>query len=685
MNRPDNHDNDARVPTRREFLERGARAAMGLGVLGAIPFPLSLRDHSGESLAVSSSEGDLTLGNDVISASWSVSDGVLRATGISGKRDGARLAVPAQVFAITLADGTRLDSTQLRVAGGPAIATIAPRPGASRFAERLPGRRITLALEDPARRLGATWSAELREGSHYIRQEVTLRALDAPLPVREIALVEWSAPGAVLTGSVKGSPVTVGDWFTGFEHPLSTSSVEGTSVRCFLSRELPLRPESPISVSSVVGVARPGQMRREFLAYVERERAHPYRTFLHYNSWYDIGYFSRYSEPEALAVIQAFGTELARKRGVVLDSFLFDDGWDDAKTLWGFHAGFPDGFTKVREEAARYGAAPGVWLSPWGGYGDPKKARLEYGRREGFETNEGGFALSGPKYYERFHGACMRMVREYGVNQFKIDGTGNASHAIPGSVFDSDFDAAIHLIEELRSARPDIYVNLTTGTYPSPFWLRYADSIWRGGEDHDFAGVGSDRQQWITYRDGDTYENVVRRGALFPINSLMLHGIIYARHAKKLDIDPHRDLGAEIRSYFGSGTQLQEMYVTPVLTTDEWDTLAECARWSRANAATLVDTHWIGGDPKKLETYGWASWGAGKGIVTLRNPSDKPQRFALDVQRAFELSPDAPRTYTARSPWARDSGSKQLQLTAGREHAIELAPFEVLTLDARPR
>jgi hypothetical protein len=127
------------------------------------------------------------------------------------------------------------------------------------------------------------------------------------------------------------------------------------------------------------------------------------------------------------------------------------------------------------------------------------------------------------------------------------------------------------------------------------------------------------------------------------------------------------------------------MYVTPVLTSDEWDTFAECAKWSRANAATLVDTHWIGGDPKQLEPYGWASWVKGKGIVTLRNPSDKRQSFALDVQRAFELPQDAPRNYTARSPWEAQRADRQMLLTAGREVAIELDPFEVLTLEATPR
>jgi hypothetical protein len=35
-------------------------------------------------------------------------------------------------------------------------------------------------------------------------------------------------------------------------------------------------------------------MRRAFLTYLERERAHPYRTFLHYNSWFDIGFGNPY-------------------------------------------------------------------------------------------------------------------------------------------------------------------------------------------------------------------------------------------------------------------------------------------------------------------------------------------------------------------------------------------------------
>lgn len=656
--------------TRREFVERGAVAA-AVGLLGVRAIT-RVRSN------------DLTLDNDLISATWAATDGVLRPREIVDRLDGARLTLPEQLFTLTLRDGTRLESSSMHIVDTPKTEALVGAPKASRFAQRIGGHRLTVTLEDPNRRVHAVWHAELRDRARYLRQEVTFRALGAPLPVSEIALVDLRVRGAQVTGTVKGSPVAMGQWFVGFEHPLSQSTVDGDHVRCVLSRELPLRPESPITVSSVVGTSRSGQLRRDFLEYVERERAHPYRTFLHYNSWYDIGYFSQYSESEAVGAIQAFGDQLVRQRGVVLDSFLFDDGWDDPQTLWSFHPGFPDGFKRVRTAAAEYGAAPGIWMSPWGGYGDPKKKRLEFAQQQGFETNEGGFALSGPKYYERFRDTCFRMMREFGVNQFKFDGTGNASRAFPGSVFDSDFDAAIHLIESLRVEKPDLYVNLTTGTYPSPFWLRYADSIWRGGEDHDFAGVGSDRQQWITYRDGDTYENVVRRGALYPINSLMLHGLVYARYAKKLASDLHGDFVDEVHTYFGTGTQLQEMYVTPTLANNQWAFLAEAAKWSRANASTLVDTHWIGGDPKQLQVYGWASWSPRRGIITLRNPSAAQQRFELDVEHAFELPPEAQRQFTARSPWFRDSGKRAITLRAGAAHTVLLGPFEVLTLQAEP-
>ena len=687
---------------RREFLERSALLAAGAAAATAGRPALAAADvlAAADPLAARARLGasEFSLGNAAIEGVWSAGPGGLRVRRITDHLGGTALEPAPHAFALVLADGRTLTSADMRVARGPAQERLPANPRASRLAERAPGRAVEVVLEDGSGRVQATWRAMLRDGSRYLRQQVTLRALGAPLLVREIALVDARSPSARVIGEVRGSPIVARNLFLACEHPLAQASVDADGrARAWLARDLPLRPESPFTVASVVGTTRPGQLRRDFLAYVERERAHPYRPFLHYNSWYDLGYFNKYDEAGALAVVSAFGDELVRRRGVVLSSFLFDDGWDDPRTLWGFHSGFPDGFARVHQLAARYGAAPGVWLSPWGGYGQPQRDRLAYGREQGFETNAGGFALSGPKYYARFRSTCLDMIRRYGVNQFKIDGTGNAASAFPGSIFDSDFDAAIHLIGDLRAEQPDLFVNLTTGTYPSPFWLWYADSTWRGGEDHDFAGAGSWRQKWITYRDGDTYAGVVRKGPLYPLNSLMLHGLIFARHARNLDTDPAGDFLSEVRDYFGTGTQLQEMYITPALLRPaDWEAIAEAAHWSRAHAATLVDTHWIGGDPARLEPYGWASWSPAApsvGLVTLRNPAARPQTFALHPADALELPEDAwlgrgrqdtKGDVVARGPWRSDAGRAPLSMRARESTTIELAPFEVKTLELRP-
>jgi hypothetical protein len=615
---------------------------------------------------------------------FQVVNGGLKLLKVIDRRSRAELS-PDEAFSLQFRNGRVIAASQMKMSGVPVEEQLAPDPTASRAADRVVGRRLCTDLSTEDNRLAVHWCAVLRGDANYLRQEVTLKSGPFPVDIAEVRLFDFDAPGAVVVGKVPGSPIVDGNFFFGFEFPLSASAVNNGRATSILTRAMPLQAGNSITYSSVIGVASPGQMRRDFLAYIEQERAHPYRTFLHYNSWYDLGYFSRFDEAGAVDRVNAFGKELVEKRDVKMDSFLFDDGWDDPLTLWHFNPGMPNGFTKIHEAAEQYGFGIGVWLSPWGGYGNPKKQRIAAGEKAGYETVNGGFALSAPRYYQLFESTCLEMISKYGVNQFKFDGTGNASTVFPGSLFDSDFSAAIHLIDRLRQQEPNIFVNLTTGTMPSPFWLRYADSIWRDGEDHSFDGVGSWRQKWITYRDEQTYRNIVERGPLYPLNSLMLHGIIYAQNAKNLDTDLNGDFKDEVHDYFGTGTQLQEMYITPaMLTKENWDDLAESAKWSRANAAVLKDTHWIGGDPGDLDIYGWASWTPEKGIVVLRNPSDKTQEFLLDIGKAFELPEPAARSYLMHSPWAADKDKATIRLDAGKINVVVLKPFEVMTLEGNP-
>ena len=592
-------------------------------------------------------------------------------------------------FVLVLGD-EQIPSSSLLKDGAVRNEAIDAVSSATGLAGRYAGRRIVVPLTDSKRRLHVTWSVELRDDSNAAVETIEVESLNGSVDVKRLSAFSCPASACRPVGTVPGSVVVGGsedgpELFWGCEHPMARTAANETTVDVGLDRKIPLRQGVPWRVSFVVGDASPGQLRRSFGYFVERERAHPYRPFLHFNSWYVLGpsFGNPFDQEHCLDVIHKFGEELVEKRGVKMDSFLFDDGWDDTSTVWEFHKGFPDGFAPLKKEAEQYGADPGMWLSPWGGYGQSRSERLATGTREGMEEDGQGYALSGPKYFQRFREVCLRMVNEFGINQFKFDGTGNPNTYYPGSSFDSNFAAAIQLIGDLRMAKPDLFVNLTTGTWPSPFWLKYADSTWRGGYDHNFAGVGSQREKWITYRDGDTYKGVVQRGPLYPINSLMLHGLLYAHGAKPLDTDPDGEFRDEVRTYFSTGTQLQEMYIDPNLLTDQqWDWIAEAAKWSRANADVLRDVHWVGGDPNNLEVYGWGSWNGGKGILTLRNPSDKPQQFSIDVATVLQL-PDSLNgsTWTGKSPWSDEASKPAVSLTAGKGTVVNLAPFQVMTLE----
>ena len=151
-----------------------------------------------------------------------------------------------------------------------------------------------------------------------------------------------------------------------------------------------------------------------------------------------------------------------------------------------------------------------------------------------------------------------------------------------------------------------------------------------------------------------------------------------------LNYDTNNILKSEIRAYFGNGTQFQEMYITPDLMTQEnWDDLAEAAKWSRANADTLVDTHWVGGTPAYREVYGWASWSPKKGILTLRNPSARAQEIKIDPAKVFELPEGAAQNYTIVNPF-KDQTVDVTKLHAGETTTFKLQPFEVLVVEAWP-
>ena len=630
-----------------------------------------------------------TLQNDLLSMVFNFGDGRLKPNSLTDKVSNSKINCKNhEFFTVTIGDKNTIRCSELKIQKAPAVVNLTADPDSINLARRFPGKEINATLVSMDNKLQLDWSLILRDGSNYIRQVITLKALEDNIRIKKIVLIDLPNEQGSVTGTVAGSPAIAGNMFFAYEHPNSKSEIikaDGQDnhkkrIICQLDRDTLLSPKQPLSQSSVMGVVPNGQLRRGFSYYVERERVSPYRPFLHYNSWYDIAWNDReMNESECLDVIEHFGKELITKRGVKMDSFVFDDGWDNQATLWQFNkSNFPNGFTSMTKLARRYNSEVGTWLSPFGGYSHAKKQRLLYGKQQGFETDRKGFSLAGRKYYACFRQCCVDMIEKYDVNFLKFDGT--------DAELITETEAIFRLNSELRDIRPDIFISITTGTWASPFWLLHGDNIWRGGGDMGFFGKGSRREQWITYRDMITYSEVVKGGPLYPLNSLMLCGINNGQRGTGRNLPPFgEDFIHEVRSFFGTGTNLQELYMTPGrMTPAGWDVLAEGAKWSRANSDVLVDTHWIGGDPKKAEVYGWAAWSPRKGILTLRNPNDKPGNIVLDIGKAFELPKGAARKYKLQSPWQDDKNQPAITLEAGRVHTFRLQPFDVMVLEATP-
>ena len=593
----------------------------------------------------------------------------------------------APVFNITTASGERIQAASLlsypalglpasafRLAGPPNITHVAAQPDGVRLIEKLPGRALEAELVSDAG-LRARWHAELRDDSNYIRQSVELTAPQRAVSLCGVELADLRVPEPKTIGSAPGCPVAAAGMFFGVEMPGAQNALSGSRARIGFGCQLELSPAQSYRFGAVAGVAPRGQLRRAFLYYVERERARPSKPFLHYNCWYDLGF--SLDEASLLAVVKAFDQELVKKRGVPVLSYLADDGWDDPdKGLWVENPlKFPAGFSGLKAKMDSFGAHLGVWISPLGGYGGAEE-RTAQARKLGLIPAAAQLDLSYPAYKKWFLDRCLQLTREGGVNAFKWDraGDGVSPH----------FMALLDVAQTLRRQNPDLFVNVTVGTWPSPFWLNHVDATWRNGSaDVGWAGKGDTREQWLTFRDGNCRRYFVEKSPLYPLNSVMHHGIVHGRCFQGERVGQSGpNLKHEARSYFATGAMLQELYLTPsMMTSDAWDRVAEAAKWAHSNADVLVDAHWVGGDPLKLEPYGYAAWCPRKGTLMLRNPSDQPQTIPLDAATVFELPPGAPKRFLLRSPYP-DQTVQKLQLEAGQPRNVRLDPYEVLVFDA---
>lgn len=653
------------------------------GLAEALEFPGSSPGAAQAHLA----DGQLVLENGVIRSVGNLGGKQLGIVEVVDRLNHKKHALnQKEAFVVELADGSTLPASKFESVGEPVLERLDAESQSVKRARQFPGWKATIMLTSADEALQVRWEILLRDQSNYVQQRLTLQAAK-PLQVRRVTLLDIQLPSASVCGEGVGSPVAAGNLFVACEHPMADNRADEERVICEVPRYRDLDAGQEWTVSSVIGVVPHDQLRRGFLYYLERERARPYHPLFYYISWFDIAYHDRkMNEQLCLSVIEDFGREMADKRGVKPDLFVFDDGWDDDRTLWRFHDGFPNGFKPLAQAASKYDAPLGTWISPWGGYSKAKLARLEYGKEQGFEMAHGGFSLAGPTYFNRFRDVCLEHIENHGVRYFKFDGIGKGSSAAgPGEEFGADIEAMLELISDLRQRQPDLFFNTTVGTWPSPYWLFYSDSVWRGGGDLSYHGVGTSRQQWITYRDTAAYRIRVLKAPLYPLNSIKSQGVMFAKLGLAADLSQDLDdLIDDIRMAAASGSQLQEFFVTPsMMSSEAWDAAAEAITWMRKNTDVLIDTHWVGGDPGEGEVYGYASWAPRKGILVVRNPSDKPAEITGTLQAVFELPEGSPSRYRITPLWQKTPRS-DASVDINQSHTLELAPFEMVVLEALP-
>lgn len=427
------------------------------------------------------------------------------------------------------------------------------------------------------------------------------------------------------------------------------------------SRKTDLKVGETWKVGAVVGVIAPGQARRSFLCYSERERAVPWRPVPAYISWYEVNIDrnnaapgsepDNFTEQDCLPILRAWKEQLYDKYGEAPYAFVWDDGWDTYGE-WQFHAGFPQGFTNMDNIGRQMGAGQGAWLGPVGGYG------TSGGYRRNYWSSKGGMILSNPAYYNVFVNAVTGLLRDkgYDFRFFKFDGISDLFSATgpkANATGDEDAEAIIMAEQVLRGIKEDVFLNTTVGTWASPFWFQYTDAVWRQEKDYGEIGNNSnDRENWITYRDRLVYQNFVQNSPLCPINTLMTHGFIFTNFSEPASTS--RDWNAvvrELRCAFACGSGMVELYndyelsnslVNPATgkAGELWGEIAKCMQWQRKNADVLPDIHWVGGNPwtgAKAEIYGWAAWNAKNAVLTLRNGANDQQSYTFTLREALDI------------------------------------------------
>ncbi|MBR6140842.1 MAG: hypothetical protein IKQ37_03635 [Bacteroidaceae bacterium] len=166
-----------------------------------------------------------TLGNDLLSASFVLSDGKLTFGGC----EAMGLKPSEDLFSIRLGNGTEVKSSAMTLKGVEAE-DLFPDASAAKGSLKLPGKSIKATYTQG--NLTLTWRAVLRDGSHYLRTELELTAkanvaMNAVIPMHYTVDNSSGEQAPAVVGNTRGAVIASDKIFAGLETPMGKNSIVG--------------------------------------------------------------------------------------------------------------------------------------------------------------------------------------------------------------------------------------------------------------------------------------------------------------------------------------------------------------------------------------------------------------------------------------------------------------------------
>ncbi len=286
------------------------------------------------------------------------------------------------------------------------------------------------------------------------------------------------------------------------------------------------------------------------------------------------------------------------------------------------------------------------------------------------------------------------------------------------------WEAWIDLYESVRANAeknniPNYWISSTTHTMPSPWLLQWVNSVWLQCQfDHARTAHGTTVHDGnLNARDAVYYSFVEKYQFQFPLDHIYNHDPVYGKSGTAMNATTAtaEQFQNYLYSIAGRGTAFWELYYSDsILDEEKYEVNAEFLKWYEQNFHLLRHARMIGGWPVEgvtldtgashkdagghtqlnsdgkgvYNTYGYAGFEGGEGILTIRNAhAEKAQKLEFNFDDAtlgvkgnkgdkFDYVIERHHNQPGKTSKVADKGT----FTIDEKVSLELQPEESITI-----